>query len=209
MRAPLRLVLPTLALLLPTSHARAAADPAVPPPELRTVQTAVRLAAWAREAGQPVALALAGAMVRSAGVAPLVEGATPPLDAEALTAEALTLAGDDRDLRRAVRVAVASVPRPRGRSAGGPRVHCAVARPGEVGCLPVGVEAGRVVTVVVEGDGASDLDLEVRDAGRLVCEDRGATDLCACSWTPARSSTHRLCVENVGDADDRYCLFVQ
>ena len=63
--------------------------------------------------------------------------------------------------------------------------------------------------VVVIGDGDTDLDLRVYDeSGNLVASDTDWTDFCVVFWTPGRSGTFRIEIENLGDVYNAYILAV-
>ena len=66
---------------------------------------------------------------------------------------------------------------------------------------------GREATVLVEGDGDTDLDLYVVDeSGNRICVDDDDTDLMICSWTPARTTEFRVAIRNLGDVYNEYTL---
>jgi hypothetical protein len=69
--------------------------------------------------------------------------------------------------------------------------------------------AGEEAVAVVVGDGDTDLDVRVYDGkGRLVASDLGATDRCAVRWTPPRSGSYTVKVENRGVVCNRYTVAI-
>lgn len=66
---------------------------------------------------------------------------------------------------------------------------------------------GRVATVIVSGDGDTDLDLFVRDQfGNLVASDTGPGDDCVVTFIPRWTGRYTIEVRNLGDVYNRYVL---
>lgn len=64
---------------------------------------------------------------------------------------------------------------------------------------------GEAATVIVVGDGDTDLDLRVYDEnGNLVASDTDSTDRCVARWVPRWSGTFRITVQNLGSVYNRY-----
>jgi hypothetical protein len=69
--------------------------------------------------------------------------------------------------------------------------------------------ADEPTTVIVEGDGDTDLDLYVYDEnGYLVASDTDLTDFCWATWTPRWTGVFYVVVENLGSVYNAYSLQV-
>jgi hypothetical protein len=74
----------------------------------------------------------------------------------------------------------------------------------------VTLAAGRPVTVLVIGDGDTDLDLYVVDPlGNEVGSDLGPTDNCVLTVNPKFNGTYTIKVKNLGSVFNRYALIVK
>ena len=64
--------------------------------------------------------------------------------------------------------------------------------------------AGVESSVLVIGDGDTDLDLYIYDEnGNLIDSDTDLTDVCLCEWTPRRSATFTIKIRNWGNVYNR------
>jgi hypothetical protein len=72
---------------------------------------------------------------------------------------------------------------------------------------PIRFYGGERAEVIVEGDGDTDLDLFVYDENwRLVASDDDSTDYCIARWTPRRTGSFHVVVENLGSVYNEYTL---
>jgi len=72
---------------------------------------------------------------------------------------------------------------------------------------PLEFTAGVYADVYVEGSGAADLNLYVRDAqGRLVCSDTDISAIAYCGWQPDRAQAYSVEVLNKGGRPSAYKL---
>jgi len=72
---------------------------------------------------------------------------------------------------------------------------------------PLDFTAGAYADVYVEGSGAADLNLYVRDAqGRLVCSDTDISAIAYCGWQPDRAQSFTVEVRNKGRSASAYKL---
>lgn len=68
--------------------------------------------------------------------------------------------------------------------------------------------AGVEASILVIGDGDTDLDLYIYDEnGNLIDSDTDLTDVCHCEWTPRRSATFTIKIRNWGDVYNRCTIF--
>ena len=68
-------------------------------------------------------------------------------------------------------------------------------------------DAGKIATVVVVGDGSSDIDCQIVDInGNLIAQDVSFRDGCALSWIPFYTIPFFIRVINAGDSADLYAL---
>lgn len=66
---------------------------------------------------------------------------------------------------------------------------------------------GEIGVVSLVGDGSTDLDVFVYDeAGRLVAQGIGLTDVEVVTFTPARTARYRIEVRNLGNVRNRFTL---
>lgn len=66
---------------------------------------------------------------------------------------------------------------------------------------------GEWASVIVEGDGDTDLDVYVYDSyGDIVASDTDITDYCVVRWFPRRTGTYRIVVRNLGSVWNLYTL---
>ena len=62
-------------------------------------------------------------------------------------------------------------------------------------------------SVLVNGDGSSDLDCYAYDSGgNEVASDTDSTDTCLLLWTPLWTGKFRIVIRNMGDADNEYSI---
>jgi len=65
-------------------------------------------------------------------------------------------------------------------------------------------------TVVVSGDGDTDLDLYIYDAsGNLIVSDTDYSDDCVCTWTPAWTGAFTIKVKNRGNVYNHYTIVIE
>ena len=65
--------------------------------------------------------------------------------------------------------------------------------------------AGELATVVVTGDGDTDLDLYIYDQfGNLVASDTDTTDVCIGQFVPTLTGSFRIELKNLGGVYNRY-----
>lgn len=74
----------------------------------------------------------------------------------------------------------------------------------------VTLRGGELTTIVVDGDGDTDLDLFVyNQAGRLVAIDNDELDYCVVSFRPPFTGKYRIEVRNLGSVFNRYSISVR
>lgn len=74
----------------------------------------------------------------------------------------------------------------------------------------IAFEAGREAMVFLEGDGDSDLDLQVFDeAGIEICHQKGSGDRELCRWTPRHDGRFTIRIVNHGKVYNRYLLAIR
>ncbi len=70
--------------------------------------------------------------------------------------------------------------------------------------------AGEAVTLVVAGDGDTDLDLYIYDEnGNLIASDTDYTDFCVTSWCPRWTGQFTIVVENHGSVYNRFHMYTR
>jgi len=186
-----------------------------------TMALGVALGKWAREAKNPVALAVAGTLVSGAGAKPVdkvpekvaaAAAAARPSDkkptapnGDRLIAEAKTMAAGNDKVLAAIDQVVAAAPKAMGR-VGGPSYweDCVDARhTDEYRNLRFG--GGKQMSIAVSGDGDTDLDCYVYDEnGNLVDSDTDDTDDCVLSNVPRWTGNFTLRIRNLGTAYNCY-----
>jgi hypothetical protein len=96
--------------------------------------------------------------------------------------------------------------RPRGIEQG-PRLHTTVAPALGTHTYRESFRPDEPATVLIAGDGDSNLDLYVFDAaGRRICASEKLDDVEVCRWRPPASGAYTIHVVNRGRADNRYEL---
>lgn len=128
--------------------------------------------------------------------------APAPRSAEALLARVRTLAAQRPDLL-ALAEDIAKE-RPRGLE-GGPRTHRQVAAAAGTDTYIDNFRPGDSATVLITGDGESNLDLYVFDSGgRRICASEKLDDVEVCRWQPASPGRYRVQVVNRGRVENQY-----
>jgi serine/threonine protein kinase/uncharacterized protein YhfF len=112
----------------------------------------------------------------------------------------LSTSNSSGDFAKAVIAAAAAVP-------ADTSMHAERVQAGSTDVYKLAFVVGEEATVLVEGDGDTDLDLYVLDeSGSLICADTGPTDRMLCSWIPATTGEFRVEVRNLGDVYNDYSL---
>ncbi|MEY3459906.1 MAG: hypothetical protein RL215_3063 [Planctomycetota bacterium] len=92
-----------------------------------------------------------------------------------------------------------------GGSGDGPKVAKEIVEAHSTDAYMVTFRAGEPASVVVIGDGDTDLDLRVYDEnGNLVASDLDSTDRCIVNWCPRWTGKFRILVQNLGSVYNRY-----
>lgn len=206
-------ITPSLARLAAAGAAIAlmgAGQPAPVQPDLsgfKALRLSAELARWGRENRDPWALAAAARLRRDT---PLQfvrreQGDAEPADITARwLEEASAMAGEDPRLASFLEDVRAMAFKGR---QGGPRVS--------TGRVPAGLshrfaerfEPGRPAVVYLEGDGDTDLTLQVRaPGGGIACQDASPGDVKMCSWTAREGGGYAVEVLNRGRVENRYAL---
>jgi len=90
---------------------------------------------------------------------------------------------------------------------GGPVNHKDTVMPLSTDSFVVVFEKDRKASVVVSGDGSTDLDCAAYDSGgNLVDSDTNPGDLCTLDWTPAWTGKFTLKIMNLGKKPNEYSL---
>jgi hypothetical protein len=90
---------------------------------------------------------------------------------------------------------------------GGPKYSSTQVLAGATDTFEVSFAAGELATVMISGDGDTDLDLYVYDEnGNLVASDTGSSDTATVSWTPAWTGNFRVQVRNLGNVYNSYVV---
>lgn len=127
-----------------------------------------------------------------------------PRSAEALLERARTLARGQPALLELIDDTAAD--RPRG-LVDGPRLHSAVAPPLATHTYREAFRSDEAATVLIAGDGDSNLDLYVFDeGGRRICSSEQLDDVEVCRWRPPAPGRYTIHIVNRGRADNRYEL---
>lgn len=189
----------------------AAADPAA----IARAELSARLFAEGMQAGDPV-LVMAAAKLRRdlaldrADLAPATADPDPAAEAdltgwEAMLSEAAALAAGDPALLGLIEDIRAESTK--GVVSGQVYSNSTVRSGGSNVYPPLPFEGGAFAQVYVEGSGAADLNLTIRDAqGRLVCSDTDLSHIAHCGWRPAATGDFTITVESRGPAGSGYAL---
>lgn len=90
---------------------------------------------------------------------------------------------------------------------GGPKYSSTQVNAGATDVFEVSFAAGEAATVLISGDGDTDLDLYVYDEnGNLVASDTSSSDSASVSWTPLWTGAFRVEVKNLGNVYNRYVV---
>lgn len=182
--------------------AQDAQEDAAPSPEADAVTqivTAAHLAAWGRRRGEPGPLIMAARMVAEVPLRPADADAAPLVSWEGLLTEAERMAPDNQ----AIRDATARV---RNRSRGvrsspfgqGPIFQVREIKARETYVFELEARGG-VLRVAAIGDGDSNIDLSVRDAGgTLVCQDGRGDHYPVCTVVRTQPGKLRIDIVNRG-----------
>lgn len=80
----------------------------------------------------------------------------------------------------------------------GPRIWEENVRPGNIDVYTVSFTGGQLARFAISGDGATDLDLIIKDEfGNVICQSDGPTDDEMCSWVPKFTSGYRVEIHNL------------
>jgi hypothetical protein len=72
---------------------------------------------------------------------------------------------------------------------------------------PIVFRGGELASVMLKGDGDTDLDLYIYDeAGTLVAKDDDGMDLCIARWRPRWTGSYTIVVRNRGTVYNRYVM---
>jgi len=127
----------------------------------------------------------------------------PAVDAEALLAEAATMAKKQKNLKKHIDGLTLSS---RG-ATGGPKYTVDKVQAYTTDIFVLEYKGAQFAEVAVVGDGDTDLDLYVYDEyGNLIASDADSTDTTYCSWVPAWTGKFRIEVRNLGAVYNQYTL---
>ena len=135
--------------------------------------------------------------------------AAPGLEPSELVAAAERMAGGDQSvlaLCRELRSRMAAEEGTKGR-VGGPVTHKdrVLARTKDI--YKISFRGGELASVLITGDGDTDLDLYVYDEnGNLIGSDTDTTDVCLVQWTPIWTGEFRIEIHNLGYVYNAYTL---
>lgn len=191
-------------------------------PGAETVQMldlADELARYGIAAGDPVAIIEAAKIKKSVPTRALdaskqTEGADSAgtkdsgldLSADALLERAESMAGGNSALLGLIADARAS--KSRG-AVQGAAVHSDRVLPGVTDNYTLTFRGGEQATVLVSGDGDTDLDLFIYDeGGNLICSDTDASDQMVCGFTPRWTGNFVIQIQNLGRVYNAYQLAV-
>ena len=167
---------------------------------LKLAELSARLYDAGVESGDPVMIATAARLRKSAGLTALAA-----LDWDAMLTMAETLAKDDADI-----LGVIGDIRVEGTKgvASGPITHLAALAAGGSETRPaMPFRAGEYAEAYVEAPLGLDLNLTVLDAdGRIVCSDLNPSHIAYCGWTPATDGAFTLVIQNASDQMADYAL---
>ncbi len=125
------------------------------------------------------------------------------LDPAKLLADAQAMANNDGVLLAMINDVNSNV---RG-AVGGPKYHEDNVLAHSTDYYNITFRGGETASVLVSGDGDTDLDLYIYDQyGNLVAKDDDYTDTCLCTWTPRRTATYRIKIVNRGGVYNHYSL---
>ena len=123
-------------------------------------------------------------------------------DQKQLLADATRFADGDRNLLALIK----SVGDTRGRTTGATR-HVDRVNAGSTDVYNMSFRGGENATVIVSGDGDTDLDLYVYDNnGNLIAYDNDGTDDCVVSFTPRWTGNFKIKIKNLGRVYNQYVL---
>jgi hypothetical protein len=201
----------TVLLLVLTAGGTAAADARIPIEHWLLAEELTTLGLARQDA---LMLTMAARLkLRHPGVlAPLPRGVAPgdgaaavrphPRSAQALLQRARALAQGQPGLLGLIDDVAQD--RPRGME-DGPRLHAAQAAAGGTDIYREAFRPGETAAVLIAGDGESNLDLYVFDAGgRRICASEKLDDVEVCRWQPLSGGRHVIHVVNRGRAVNRY-----
>lgn len=191
----------------------AAAEPAAAPATgadmagFKALRLSAELSRWGRANRDPWALATAAKLRREAALQYVRRevGDAEPADLSAgwLDEAAALGAADPRLLSYVEDVRAIAF---KGRQ-GGPRVSTGRIGAGLSHRFAERFEPGRPAVVYVEGDGDTDLTLQVRaPGGGVACADSSPGDVKMCSWTAREGGGYAVEVLNRGRVENRYAL---
>jgi hypothetical protein len=182
-------------------------------------QLASQLAAWGREANDPVALVQAARIRTAAGEQTVKrekqsEGGSAdtgkkgntngPDTVESLLAAASAMAGDSEVIAALVDEVKSSSNKG---AVGGAKSTVDRVRAGATDVFRINYRGGEEAEVAVMGDGDTDLDLYVYDEnGNLICSDTDNTDRMYCSWYPRWTGQFQIKIRNYGSVYNEYAV---
>ncbi len=201
------------------------AGAAMPADVVDDAALAQALADWGRDHKSPVAIALAGRILESAGSRALEwkgetklageevdASAKQPKEAKAPAVNALLDEARKATKSEPEKAAVEYVAKmetgatAKG-SVRGPGVGAWCVWGGHYMTFTDTFRGGELAYISVDGDGSTDLDLYVFDEfGNLIASDRSYGDYCAVSWYPAWTGPFRIEVHNLGGISNAYII---
>ncbi len=184
---------------------------------LAQMALSARVAAWGREAKDPLALIVAAEIRSRVGTRsvertpeqsgePAAEAKGVDLSTDALLAEAVALSGKDATIAALAADVKGSATKGLVQGAGGSRATLRAA--GTDWYRRLKFEGARYAETYVELAGPGTVSVSVYDdKGNLVCRDANPSAVAYCGWTPSSTATFDLRVENRGTAAVPYRLF--
>ena len=132
---------------------------------------------------------------------------TYSLDATKLLEDALTFAGNDKNLKKVIENAQKEITEASRGRVGGPGYDVSTVSAHSSVTYRMSFRAGELASVVVIGDGDTDLDLYVYDQyDNLIASDTDYTDNCVCQWYPRWTGQYRIVIRNRGSVYNRYVI---
>ncbi len=124
-----------------------------------------------------------------------------------LLADATEMADGDQTLLSLIQNVKTSATRGR---VGGPTTHKDTVKAGATDIYNIPFYGNEEASVLVIGDGDTDLDLFIYDDNdNFITSDTDSGDTCLAQWTPRRTGKFKVKIKNYGNVYNRYTLYVK